>query len=307
MKEGDDARTAVAEAGRRTTSRRDLARNERFSEISPEIGELDEAAMERYMEEDPDAALSLLAQLSGATDERLRQLARRLAGRIALGVARHHHTRRRGVGRLRPARADDASGDLDLDASIEAIAAARASGSPLRADDLVVRAWERPGTALSLVIDRSGSMSGPRLAAAAVAIAAVIYRQGDDCSVIAFSDEVIVLKSQGEHRAPDDVVSDLLALRGHGVTDVGLALRAARTQLDRSRSGRRIAVLVSDCRVTQGGDPSPHAAGIDEIAIIAPADDTADAEALAAAIGARWVPLGGPSDVPDAVSRALQS
>lgn len=306
MREGDDARTAVTEAGRRTTSRRDLARNERFEQISPEIGELDETALDQYLEEDPDAALSLLAEMAGATDERLRELSRRLAGRIALGVARHHHARRRGVGRLRSSRADDSGGDLDLDASIDAIVAARAAGRAPRADDLVVRAWDRPGTALSLVIDRSGSMSGPRLAAAAVAIAAVIYRQGDDCSVIAFSDEAIVLKSQGEHRNPDDVVSDLLTLRGHGVTDVGLALRAARAQLDRSRSGRRVAVLVSDCRVTQGGDPSPHAAGIDEIAIIAPADDTADAEALAVAIGARWVPLAGPADVPEAVSRALQ-
>ena len=34
------------------------------------------------MDDDPDEALALLADLTGATDPRLRELARRLAGRI---------------------------------------------------------------------------------------------------------------------------------------------------------------------------------------------------------------------------------
>ena len=41
----------MAEAGRRTTSRRDLGRNERFEDISPEVGVLDEDAFDRAMDE----------------------------------------------------------------------------------------------------------------------------------------------------------------------------------------------------------------------------------------------------------------
>jgi Mg-chelatase subunit ChlD len=305
VREGDDARAAVADASRRTTSRRELSSQAGFDEVSPEVGVIDEDAFADLLDSDADAALSLLATMTSATDERLRELARRLAGRALVDVARVGVARARGVGRMARRRAADAPGDVDLDASLDVIAAARAQGLPPHADDLVVGAWRRPDTALCLLVDRSGSMQGDRLAAAAIAAAAVVYRHGVDCSIVAFSDEAVVLCSQGEHRADDELVGDLLRLRGHGTTDVGLAFRVAREQLGRSRAGRRVAVLLSDCRVTAGGDAAPHAAGLDEVAIIAPADDRADADALAAALGVECVPLAGPSGVPDALAAAL--
>ena len=91
------------------------------------------------------------------------------------------------------------------------------------------------------------------------------------------------------------------------MTDVGLALRAASRQLERSTAGRRITILMSDCRATTGGDPLPHAGALPELLVLAPQDDTADAEALADAVGARWTELGGPTSVPDALSRVLLS
>jgi len=45
------------------------------------VGELDEVAFAEAMAEEPDEALGMLADLAGATDEKLRALARRLAGR----------------------------------------------------------------------------------------------------------------------------------------------------------------------------------------------------------------------------------
>lgn len=303
--EGDDARTAVAEAGRRTTSRRDLSRRDRFDQVSPEVGELDEEAFEDFLDEDVDQALALLADLTGATDERLRELARRLAGRIIVDVAKVGVARRRGTGRLTSQRGVNIEGDVDLDASLDAIVGARAQRRPPHADDLVVRTWARPDTALCLAVDRSGSMNGERLAAAAVSAAAVAHRHGLDCSVIAFSDEVVVIKSQGQHRPTEEIVTDLLRLRGHGTTDVGLALRAANEQLLRSRASRRVTILLSDCRPTTGGSPITDASRLDELAIIAPADDTADAEALADAVGGRWGGLAGPSGAPDAIASVL--
>ena len=257
------------------------------------------------MDDDLDGALTLLASLTGATDERLRDLARRLAGRVIVDLARTGVSRRRGVGRIEAQPAHRAEGDLDLDASLDAIVSARSTRRPLGRDDLTVRAWSRPDTALCLLVDRSGSMTGERLATAAVAAASVLYRHGSDCSVVAFGDRAMVLKAQDHERTADDVIGDLLRLRGHGVTDLGLALRTARAQLDRSRAGRKIAILLSDCRVTTGGDATSDAAALDELAIIAPDGDTADADALAAAVGATCVPLAGPSAVPDAIAAAL--
>lgn len=269
---------------------------------------LDEDEFATLLDEDIDEALTLLADLTGATDERLRELARTLAGRLLVDVARAGVARRRGIGKLTAQRAALADGDVDLDASLDAIVAGRALRRPISTDDLTVTAWERPDTALCLLVDRSGSMHGDRLAAAAIAAAAVLYRHGHDCSIVAFSGTAIVVKAQDELRTADEVVSDLLRLRGHGVTDLGLALRTASAQLERSRAGRRVALLLSDARSTTGDDAVTDAARLvagAELAVIAPADDTADAEALAAAVGARWLPLGGPSDIPAVIADAL--
>lgn len=271
------------------------------------MGELDVDAFTSLMSDDLDASLTLLAELTGATDERLRALALQLAGRVLVDVARTGVASARGVGRLRrlPAARDD--GDLDLDASLDAVAAARRAGRTASLDDLTVHGWRRPDTALCLLVDRSGSMRGDRLATAAVAAAAVLYR-GGDCSVVAFSEDAIVLRAQDDDRAADDVVGDLLRLRGHGVTDVGLALRVAAAQLARSTAGRKVVLLLSDCRSTSGAAPTPDAAALvaaAELAVLAPDGDTADAEALATAVGARWVALAGPSGVPAAIELAL--
>lgn len=260
------------------------------------------------MGDDLDEALTMLADLAGATDERLRALALALAGRVLVDVARSGAPRRRGVGRLRRAPGSRTEGDVDVDASLDAIAGARATGRTPSVDELTVQAWARPDTALCLLVDRSGSMRGERLAAAAVAAAAVLYRHGQDCSVVAFAAEAIVVKAQDEVRREDEVVGDLLRLRGHGVTDLGLAFRTARSQLDRSRAGRRVTLLLSDARSTTGADPTPDAAtvaALGELAIVAPEDDTADDEALAGSVGGRCVPLAGPSSVPEAIATAL--
>jgi Mg-chelatase subunit ChlD len=305
VSEGDEAREAVADAARRTNSRRDLARHVRFEQVSPEVGVLDEDAFREAFEEAPDDALAMLAELTGATDPALRELARRLAGRIVVDTARLGSPSRRGIGRLARVPIGTAEGDLDLDASMEAIAAGPTRRAPGDAGGLLVSTWRRPATAVCLLVDRSGSMAGDRLATAAVAAAAVVERAPLDCSVVCFSDRAVVVKAQDEDRRAESVVNDVLRLRGNGVTDVGLALRTAAGQLRRSNAGRRLAVLLSDCRATTGGDPLPHAGGIQELAVLAPAGDTADAEALATALGASWTELAGPSSAAEALERVL--
>lgn len=305
MKEGAAAEQAVNEAGRRTKARRDLSRNDSFEEISPEVGQLDENAFDEAMRDNPDEALALLADLTGATDEKLRELARRLAGRIMVDVARKGRPRPRRIGKMsrRPYRAD--GGEIDLDASLEPIAIARGTNSGVDPEDLVVRDWARPGTALCLLVDRSGSMTGRPLATAAVAAAAVATRAGTDYSVVAFASDAVVAKSQDVVRSTERVVTDLLTLRGFGTTDLALALRTAQAQLARSGAGRRIVVLLSDCRATVPGDLYGAARGLEELVILAPEGDSSDAETFAAATGARLATVAGPTDIPSALERVL--
>ena len=266
---------------------------------------LDEDAVEALLQDDPDSALTLLADLVGATDRALADQARRLAARISIATTRAGSPRS-GIGHLRTRSAGSATGDLDLDASLDALGAGT-QGRPTVRDHTALRvsAWTRHDTALCLLVDRSGSMAGNRLATAAVAAAAAMTRYPDDSSVVCFSDQAVVLASQDSQRDHDDVLGDLLALRGFGITDLGLALRTESAQLSRSTARRRVAVLLSDCRATAGGDPLPHAAGIDEVVVLVPADDTADAEAFADALGCRWAPVAGPSDIPAAFRSVL--
>ena len=300
--EGDDARRSVREGRRRTTARQELQRSAAFRRVSPAPGRLDEDAFEAELARDADAALAMLADATRATDPALRELARRLAGRVVVRLATPGRTRGRGVGRLRRA-AWEPGADVDLDASLDALVV---GGRATALDELTATRWSRPPTAVALVVDRSGSMGGARLASAALAAAALSFRAPADWSVVAFADDALVLKAQDEHRSVDAVVDDILSLRGHGTTDVALALRTARAQLARSTSTRRLVLLLSDGRATTGADATAEARRVGaDLLVLAPADDADDAVRLATAAGGRWALLHGPSSVPVALAALL--
>jgi hypothetical protein len=304
-KEGDDADEEVAEARSKTTSRRELERQPNFEEVSPEVGEIDEAAVEQAMEDDPDEMLAMLADLTGATDQALRELARRLAGRLFLDVARRGPVRPRGTGRLATQKYRPDGGDLDLDASLDAVVTARATHSAVDPDELRIRSWATPTTAICLLVDRSGSMGGKPLATNAVAASAVAWRTPDDYSVLSFAKDVVAAKSQDVAKSNEAVVDTVLALRGFGTTDVAGALVAAADQLSRSTASRKITVLLSDCRATVDGDAVEAASRLDELVIIAPEGDSEEAEELALGTGARLTTVSGPSDAAAALGRVL--
>ena len=289
----------------RTTPRSHYEGQPGFRLLSPESGTLDAAEVAAQAVADPDQTLALLADMAAAADRTLAALAARLAGRLALDLARSGPSSAGGVGRLRPGRADRCFGDVDIDRSLDALVEARAAQRAPRLDELWVRRWHRPETAISLIVDRSGSMGGPRLAAAAVAAAACALRAPQEWSALAFGDQVVAIKSADHDRPASAVVDDVLRLRGYGTTDIAAALDAARAQLGRGTARRRVAVLLSDCRATAGADPVTAARRLDELCVIAPAGDAADAEAFASAAGARFATITGVRSIPSAVASVL--
>lgn len=266
---------------------------------------IDEQALADALEEDPDETLALLADLTGATDEKLRDLARRLAAQLYLDLAKRGPSAPRGVGLLRTERYRPDGGDLDVDSSIDAIVAAAVGDRAVDPDDLRIRSWTKPGTAVCLLVDRSGSMGGKPLATAAVTASAVAWRAPEDYSVLSFGKEVIAAKSQDAGRSNEAVIDAVLALRGFGTTDIAGALRAAGEQLSRSRAGRKVTVLLSDCRATVPGDAVAAAALLDELVIIAPDSDADEALELGRRTGARVTTVTGPSDAAASLTRAL--
>lgn len=303
--ENAEARNAVRFAGRRSLGRNALGRlHASFGRISPSVGALDEKALAELFAADPDAALSLLADAATATDPVLRREARRLARQLIVRLARDGGARDRGVRRL--VTTAGVEGDLDVDRSFE-----RSGGQrPRTGDDLMVRGWQAPHRSISLLVDRSGSMRGEAVARAALAAAAVVLASWEraSCSVIAFARDSIVLQSQGGTRPPGAIVEDLLDLRGRGTTDLALALRAARLQLDRAAPGERVVLLLSDCRATAGDDPRPVAAGLNRLHVLGTSTDPESVEAgraLAAHGSGRFVAADSITAVPAAVNQLL--
>ncbi|MEP7024707.1 MAG: vWA domain-containing protein, partial [Actinomycetota bacterium] len=170
--------------------------------------------------------------------------------------------------------------------------------------------WRANRRALCLLIDTSGSMSGLAVAIAAVAASAVVLAADGrhDAGVIGFGSEVTVLHAPHSRRPPGDLVGDLVALRGHGMTDLAAGLQAAGRQLAGVTAYERVVVLLSDCLRTAGGDPAASLGGIDRLHVLCPLP-SAESEAAAAALARRGGGLSQPvrrlADVGPALTRVL--
>jgi Mg-chelatase subunit ChlD len=257
---------------------------------------LDEQALDRALASDPDATLAMVADLVHATDEALRAHARRLAARLVIDRSRTGRPTRPGTARPRLVPASR-GGDLDVDASLDAIVTARGERRPEHLDELTARDWGRQDLAVCLIVDASGSMNGERLAVAATVAAACVLRAPAQHAVIAFAGDVRVVQPLYGAKPAASVVDQVLGLRGHGVTRLADALRAAVDQLASARARRRVVVLLSDCRHTDE-DPVRVARAVPELVVLAPQGDSEQAAAFAAAAGGRWVELAGADSAP---------
>ena len=183
-------------------------------------------------------------------------------------VGRRGRFRQRGIGRItsQPFRPD--GGDIDLDASMDALAEAR-DGWCARP-----RAPADPGMAQAghgRVLARRSQRVDGRSSAGDVGCGGGRRRAcAADYSVLASAPTSSWPRPRtspswptGRDRRPQPP--------RFGTTDLVGALRAATGQL-RSTAGRRIVVLLSDCRATVPGDVLEAARALDELCIVAPAD-----------------------------------
>jgi len=281
------SRPGREQAGRTQSRQQIAAHHPAFDDVSPGTGELDPEAFDQAVAEDPEAAAALLADMAVATDVALRAAARRLAGRVFIRLGRVGPAKARGTRRLGPSRGLD--GDLDLDRTLERWSPGE-NRRPV-ADDIVTRTWTAHRRAVCLVVDISGSMQGLAVALAAVAAAGVIVANENgppplQPSVLAFGAGVRVLQAQGVRRPPEELLSDLVALRGHGTTDLAAGLREASTQLAGAVADERLVVLLSDCLHTAGENPAGALGGIDRLHVLVPLGGP-EAEVAATALAGR--------------------
>jgi hypothetical protein len=153
-------------------------------------------------------------------------------------------------------------------------------------------------------------MSGLAVAIAAVATASVVLAADRrfDPGVIAFGRDASVLQARGARRVPEDLVGDLIGLRGHGLTNLAGGLRAAARELAGSAADERVTILLSDCLPTAGDDAAAALAGIDRLHVLCPLptpESERAAAALARAGGGISQPVRTLAEVAPALTRAL--
>ncbi|MGA2211221.1 MAG: VWA domain-containing protein [Acidimicrobiales bacterium] len=291
-------------------SRREIIQRHRhLEEVSPEVGMLDEDALARRFDDDPDGAVALLVDLARATDPELRRRARALGSRVLIPM-----TRRSGPGRssgaVRLVTSRKAGLDLDIDAAVEAVA----GRSWLAPEDLRWRRWERPGRAYILLVDASGSVAGSPLTTAVVTAAALAGRCGpqDELAVVAFWSRAVVLRAVTSLRPHETVLDALFDLRGGDMTDLAAGLRTALAQAELCGAGRRDILLLTDGMATAGDDPVPVAAtagasgaAVHVLALVDEPEANDACRRIAEAGGGHVAMLLRPSDAPAAIAEVL--
>ena len=246
-----------------------------------------------------------LADLDAAepADQRTRQRAREIAARLAVARPRRDPRARRGVGELESVPYRAASDDIDLDRTLDVLAA-----NPLpEDDDIIVRERQRTRRSVVLVVDVSGSMKGERVRTAAAAVGALageLHR--DSLAVVAFWSDAAVLVRLGEPAPPLRVLDLLLRVPARGLTNVAFALQVAGRQLASVPRRDARVLLLSDCVHNAGPDPRLTAARLPRLDVLldTSGEDDVDLGRDLARLGrGRLRLIRGHRDVPVALTR----
>jgi len=217
--------------------------------------------------EESAAVISLrdTAEEDSAADAATRARARAIAARMALRRPRRDPRARRGVGALTSLRYRDGSDEIDLDRTIDVLAA-----NPMPEDaDIVVRERVLSKRSVVLVVDISGSMKGERVRTAAAAVGALAGGlDRDDLAVLAFWSDAAVLAHFGDSTTPLALLDTVLSIPARGLTNVHFALDTAAGLLRGVSSPDRRVLLLSDCVHNAGPDPRGVAATIPRLDVL---------------------------------------
>jgi len=191
--------------------------------------------------------------------------AREIAARLALPRPRRDLLARRGAGALATVAYRGGSDDIDLDRTLEELAAKPAPEET----DILVRERVRTRRSVALLVDVSGSMRGERVRTAAATVGALASELArDDLCVVAFWSDAAVLAHLGQRVPPQRIVESLAAIPARGLTNLAFPLQVARRELARVPARDARVLLLSDCVHNAGPDPRPLAARLPRLEVL---------------------------------------
>jgi Mg-chelatase subunit ChlD len=191
--------------------------------------------------------------------------AREIAARMSLPRPRRDLLARRGAGALATVPYRGGSDDIDLDRTLEELAA-----KPVPEEtDILVRERVRTRRSVVLLVDVSGSMRGERVRTAAATVGALASElSGDDLCVVAFWSDAAVLAHLGQKATPQRIVESMVAIPARGLTNIAFPLQVARRELARVPARDARVLLLSDCVHNAGPDPRPLAARLPRLEVL---------------------------------------
>lgn len=210
-------------------------------------------------------ALADATAQESAFDAATRARARKIAARLAVRRPRRDIQARRGVGELTSLRYRGSSDEIDLDRTLDVLAAIPMPED----DDIVVRERLHTKRSVVLVVDISGSMKGERVRTAAATVGALAGELNrDNLAVVAFWSDAAVLTRFGDPMTPLGILDTVLRIPARGLTNVQFALDTAAGLLRTVSSPDSRVLLLSDCVHNAGPDPRPTAAKIPRLDIL---------------------------------------
>lgn len=302
----DEVHLVRADRGAASSPRRDPTRDGMMREVVKD-GAFDAEVFGKLYAKDEDAAMALLGDLwTEAPEEQLRDLTRHLAMKIVITLARRDHAPNPGKGKLRPVRYRFNSDDLDLDRTLEEIAA---KAYP-EYDDFWVRERVRARRTYALLLDVSGSMRGAQLMKAALAAGSLARNlHEDDLAVALFWRDAAVIKRATQPKAATQLIDEILSVRARGLTNLRLGLEVGLRELERAATQEKVGIIFTDGISNIGEDPLPMAAKYPRLHVIGISLDDGPVRAcqeLAARGRGRCVFIQTLEDIPAAVSHCMQ-
>lgn len=154
-------------------------------------------------------------------------------------------------------------GEIDIEATLEE------SWDLSSPESIQVRVRiEKPFHCVAM-LDCSSSMSGDKHLTASVAVAVLLLRVAlEDVGVVVFHSTAQAVRSLGNSASVEKTVLDFLSVRPKGFTNIAAGLGEGLALLQQAGGKRRIGLLATDGRGTQGADPADLAKRFDCLVVL---------------------------------------
>ncbi|MFQ5855202.1 MAG: AAA family ATPase [Anaerolineae bacterium] len=207
--------------------------------------------------------LDLYGYISHKLDPELQEIARRYASRLIVQMASKIAGLGVKSGRLRQVQAASESDEIEVDATLE-----RMIDHPAKPfeENLVVLARPPETKACVVMLDHSDSMTGIKIAMAALTAAVIALHFRQNYGVVTFNTRARVLKSLSMRKSPTQIASEILSLQAHGYTNIRAALELGIGEI--RNADKKIGILITDGDWTYGGNPSLAARLFDSLHVI---------------------------------------